>query len=277
MANYAETIKVCELAVETGREIRADFKLIGRALGRIGSAYLKLEDYENATKYFNKSLAEHRTPEILAKLRETETLVAEKAKLAYIDPALSEAEREKGNVLFKDHKYPEAVKCYSEAIKRNPADAKNFSNRAAAYTKLMALPEAERDCDEAIRLDALFIKAYIRKAAVQFAKREYSKCIETCNLALEKDTEQKHAAEIQGQIQKAYQALGGGGAANSEEARQNALKNPEVQQILGDPVMQQILKQMQEDPAAIREHLKNPAFAKKFQVLVDAGIVQLGR
>jgi stress-induced-phosphoprotein 1 len=30
MENYEETIKTCELAVETGREIRADFKLIGR-------------------------------------------------------------------------------------------------------------------------------------------------------------------------------------------------------------------------------------------------------
>lgn len=275
MADYQETIKVCELAVEAGRDIRADFKLIGRALGRIGSAYVKMNDFENAIKYFNKSLAEHRTPDILTKLRETEALKTQKEREAYTDPALSEAEREKGNVFFKDHRYPEAVKCYTEAIKRNSKDAKNFSNRAAAYTKLMALPEAERDCDEAIKLDPLFVKAYIRKAAVQFAKKEYSKSIETSNLAMEKDVEHKHTGEIQGQIQKAYQATGAGG--NGEEARQNALNNPEVQQILGDPVMQQILQQMQQDPSAIREHLKNPQFAKKFQVLVDSGIVSLGR
>ena len=41
--------------------------------------------------------------------------------------------------------------------------------------------------------------------------------------------------------------------------------------------MQQILQQMQQDPAAIREHLKNPKFAQKFQVLVDNGIIQVGR
>lgn len=139
----------------------------------------------------------------------------------------------------------------------------------------MALPEAEKDCDEAIRLDENFVKAYIRKAAVQFGKREFSKSIETCQLGLTKDVDGKHANEIQGQISKAYGAMGQN--QGSAEAREQAMKNPEVQQILGDPVMQQILQQMQQDPAAVREHLKNPAFAKKFQTLVDAGVIGLGR
>ncbi|KAJ3256956.1 Hsp90 cochaperone [Boothiomyces macroporosus] len=276
MEKYQECIEVCQNAVETGREHRTDFKLIGRALGRIGTSYLKLDDLDNAIKYFEKSLAEHRTADILNKLRETETLKRNKEKQAYINPELADEEREKGNVFFKNNQYPEAVKCYSEAIKRNPDDPRNYSNRAACYTKLMALPEAERDCDEAIKLDEGFIKAYIRKAAVQFAKKEYSKCISTSQLALSKDSEGKYAGEINGQIQKAYYAQNGGNETD-EEKRRRAMSDPEVQKILGDPVMQSILQQMQQDPKAAQDHLKNPIISQKIQTLVNAGIISFGR
>lgn len=42
---------------------------------------------------------------------------------------------------------------------------------------------------------------------------------------------------------------------NREETQKNAMENPEVQAVLGDPIMQQILKQMQEDPSAAKEYV----------------------
>jgi len=36
----------------------------------MGSAYLKKDDLDQAITYFNKSLTEHRNPEILTKLRD---------------------------------------------------------------------------------------------------------------------------------------------------------------------------------------------------------------
>ncbi len=47
--------------------------------------------------------------------------------------------------------------------RRNPTDAKIYSNRAACYTKLMSFDLALKDCERAIELDPQFIKAYLRK------------------------------------------------------------------------------------------------------------------
>jgi stress-induced-phosphoprotein 1 len=40
--------------------------------------------------------------------------------------------------------------------------------------------------------------------------------------------------------------------------------------------MNEILKQMQEDPKAAQDHLKNPAIMAKIQRLVDGGILSFG-
>lgn len=70
-----------------------------------------------------------------------------------------------------------AVALYAESIKRNPSDARGYTNRAAALTKLMALPEALKDSDKAIEVDPDFVKGYIRKSHVLFAMKEYGKAM----------------------------------------------------------------------------------------------------
>ncbi|KAI9596127.1 stress-induced-phosphoprotein 1-like protein [Syncephalis fuscata] len=276
MGNYEECIKTCEEAVEVGRENYADYKLMAKAFGRIGTAYSKLDQLDNAIKYYNKSLTEHRTADVLNKLREIEKIKANREKEAYRNPELADKEREAGNELFKQGKWSEAIKCYNEAIKRNDKDPRSYSNRAACYTKLMAFNEALKDCEACIALDDTFIKGYIRKAAILFLKKDYSDCMECCDIAKSKDVDGKHRAELESQLYKCQVALSQGNSQNDEETMRRAASDPEVQEILADPVMQSILQQMKQDPGAIQEHLKNPQVATKFRKLVNAGIVRLG-
>lgn len=46
--------------------------------------------------------------------------------------------------------------------------------------------------------------------------------------------------------------------------------------ILQDPVMQSILQQAKDDPAALQEHLKNAQIRQKVQKLVAAGVIRMG-
>ncbi|KAF8974706.1 activator of Hsp70 and Hsp90 chaperone [Flammula alnicola] len=273
--NYDKAIEVCEKAVEEGRSIRADYKLIAKALGRIGSAYHKKDDLAQAIKYFQKSLTEHRTPDILNRLRDIERQKVEEDRKAYIDPEKSAVAREEGNVKFKAGDFAGAVKDYSESIKRDPTDARGYNNRAAAYMKLVAFPEALKDANEAIKVDPKFVKAYIRKSNILFAMHEYTQAIEATQEATEHDTEHQHTKEISQQELKLQQALfSQRGEESQEETLQRAMRDPEIAGIMNDPVMQQILQQAQSDPGALQDHMKNPGVRQKIQKLVNAGIIR---
>ncbi|KAJ2536206.1 Hsp90 cochaperone, partial [Coemansia sp. RSA 1878] len=196
MGNYKDCMETAEQAIEVGRENRADYKHIAKALGRIGTAYSKQDDVENAIKYYNRSLSEHRSADILNKLRTLEKEHKQKQEEAYLDPAKSDEARERGNALFKAAQYVEAQKEYSDAIKRNPKDPRNYSNRAACLTKLMAIPDAVKDCNTCIDIDPTFVKAYVRKGDALFRMREYAEALDALDEAKKQDTARKNATEI---------------------------------------------------------------------------------
>ncbi|UKZ75593.1 hypothetical protein TrVFT333_003281 [Trichoderma virens FT-333] len=278
--DYDKCIESCQKAIDEGRLIYADFKLIAKSYARIGTAYEKKGDLAQAVENYNRSLTEHRTPDVLNKLRAAERAKAEASKQAYIDPAKAEEAREEGNKKFKDMDFPGAVAAYSEMVKRAPEDPRGYSNRAAAFVKLFEFPSALDDCNLAIKKDPTFIRAYIRKAQAYFGMRKYSDCVDACDEAMQVDAEHHkgaNAREIEQQQQKAFSAMYSARENESEEqTRQRLAQDPEIMGIMQDPVMQSILQQSQSDPMALQEHMKNPSVRSKIQKLIAAGVIRVG-
>ena len=230
--DYQSAIKTCEQAIEEGRQVLADFKIIAKAFGRIGTAYERLGDLPTAILNYQKSLTEHRTPDILNKLRATEKAQIKAEKESYINPEEAEKARLLGGEKFKQADWPGAVEAYTEMTKRSPDDPRGYSNRAAALIKLMTFPSAVQDCNTAIEKDPRFIRAYLRKAQAYFAMKEYSKCSDVCDEARKMDEGGANAREISQQQQKAIQAQFAGRENETEEQTTERIqKDPEVRQI----------------------------------------------
>ncbi|XP_064602093.1 stress-induced-phosphoprotein 1-like [Liolophura sinensis] len=266
--DFDQCIEVCQKAVDVGRENRADYKLIAKAYARIGNAYLKKEDLESALNFYNKSVSEHRTPEQVKKIQEVKKLLEERKRLEYLNPELALEEKNKGNEFFKKGDYPQAIKHYNEAIKRNPDDPKIYSNRAACYTKLAEFRLALKDCEECIKLDPNFVKGYLRKGACCLGLKDSTGARQAYEKALEMDPNNDEA-------RNGYRSAVVAEGQDPEAIKKRAEADPEIKQILSDPAMQLILQQMQTDPKALQDHLKNPEIASKISKLLECGIIAI--
>lgn len=113
----------------------------------------KIRPY-NPKEAIEKKAEEHKkkTPEKKADAPKPQKSAAERAEQA----------KEKGNRFFKKQKWTLALQFYSEAIRLFPTHV-YYSNRAMAYLKDDEPRLAEKDCDEAIKLNPKFVKAFIRR------------------------------------------------------------------------------------------------------------------
>ncbi|WVZ82386.1 hypothetical protein U9M48_029653 [Paspalum notatum var. saurae] len=180
---YNECVRDCDEAVERGRELIADNKLIAKALSRKAKALLKLAgcagDYAPAIRALEQSLAEHYSEETLQKLDDAECERKVLEERERLDQEAADQHRETGNELFNQEKYHEATFHYTKAMEMNPKDPRAFSNRAQCHIYLGAYPQALEDAEKCVDLDPTFLKGYVRKAKVQFLMKSYENALAT--------------------------------------------------------------------------------------------------
>ena len=269
---YQEAVDLCTKAIEEGRDHHADFESIAKAYTKIASAEAARNNLEAAIAALNASLLEKKDPTVKRELTRIEQLKAKRDAAAYENPEIAEQEKNEGNKCFREGNIPKAIEHYSEAIKRAPRDAKLYSNRAGAYSKLGEMPMALKDCDKAIELDPKFAKAYTRKGYCHIQMKEYHKALDDYNEALRIDP---NNAEAIGGVQSVNAAI----AKNSytqpdEEQIRRSMADPEIQNILKDPGMQQILQEIQQNPAKAQGYLSDPKVYDAFMKLRAAGIIR---
>jgi stress-induced-phosphoprotein 1 len=292
--NYEECIKDCQEALKVGKEHMADFKVKARAYARIGNSYVKVaskdgiseedaqEAMTNAVDAYNKSLTEHRTDEVWTKLKKVQQHKKKRAELAYIDPEKAAEEKELGNADFKEGKWVDAMRHYSEAIKRDPNGESThvyFSNRATCYIRMNEMQAAQEDLDACIKLCPTYAKAYLNKAHIYFAQKEFQKVTPLYEsvIAMEgvDEDSKKKAQEGLQRTMHAIQSMHQGEGVSEEQLRR-AQADPEIQAILADPSVQQVLRDFKENPKYAQDAMRNPGMAAKFQKLAAAGVIRMG-
>lgn len=166
---------------------------------------------------------------------------------------------------------------YEEAVKRAPNNPAIRNNLAAALCKVMDFNGAKKNIEKAIELDPKYVKAWARKGDIEVLMKENHKALDSYKTGL--DIDSTNAACKEG-LRKVTTMINYGNSTMTEDEKleraRHGMADPEIQSILQDPMMQQILKDFNENPQAANKAMANPAVRAKIEKLIASGVVQTG-
>jgi stress-induced-phosphoprotein 1 len=225
-ADFAAAEADCKQALSRLSEISGHpeaFKLKARAFERLGNISSKNEDYAAALEYYGKAQVENYTSGTDKKIKEIQGMKKAKEDREYLDDAKALEEKEAGTVLFKEGKFPDAIKRYTESLRRNPKDHTVYSNRAQCYLKLMTPQPAVKDTEKCIELKPDFARGWSRRGMAYKMLKEYTLAMDDFNMALSLDKDNDEAKQGLSQIRMSIYS-----AQKDETVTQNAMKDPNV-------------------------------------------------
>ena len=274
---YDECIAACLQAVEVGQANRAPYEDRAKALTRAAKAYQKKGDLGSAIEMCKKSQLEHHE-KATERLQKTMELDKRKADtLAYQNDDKAEEAKQEGNTHFRNSEFGKAVNAYEEAVKRAPKNATLRNNLAAALCKIVDFNGAKREIEVALDLDPKYVKAWARKGDIEVLMKENHKALESYKKGLAFDPTNSTCKEG---LRKVTAMINYGSANMSEEERKeraaHAMADPEIQSILQDPVINQVLRDFNENPSAANDAMRDTSVRSKIEKLIAAGVLQTG-
>merc|ERR1712038_555642 len=272
---YDECIKACLEAVEVGKANRAPFEDRAKAYTRCAKAYQKKGDLTNAIEMCKSAQLESFDKATQRLLKNMELEKRQKDALDYQDDDKAEEAKQTGNTHYRNKEYGKAVECYEEAVKRAPKNAPIRNNLAAALCKIMDFNGAKREIEVALDLDPKYVKAWARKADIEVLMKENHKALESYKKGLELDP---NNATCRDGLRKVTAMINQGQANMTEEEKKeraaHAMADPEIQSILQDPVINQVLRDFNENPTAANQAMSDATVRTKIEKLIASGILQ---
>ena len=128
-----------------------------------------------------------------------------------------------------------------------------------------------------MKKDPNYQKAYAKKGDCHYSLKEYHKALETYEAGLKLDANNELC---KAGVQKTQQAIYMSGNKMSQEEQQQraqrAMADPEIQSLLNTPEVRNALNDLQSNPQAIQNIMKNPSLAQKIDKLIQAGVIGMG-
>ncbi|XP_034655026.1 LOW QUALITY PROTEIN: RNA polymerase II-associated protein 3 [Drosophila subobscura] len=119
--------------------------------------------------------------------------------------------KDRGNNYVKQGEYDRAIEAYTEAVEAYPYDPVYFINRALCYLKQERFDSCVDDCEAAIGLDKLCVKAYYRRMQANESLGNNMEALKDCTTVLAIDPKNIEAKQSLVRI--------------NERLRKNATKN----------------------------------------------------
>lgn len=170
--------------------------------------------------------------------------------------AAANAEKEKGNELFKKGMYAKAIEHYSASMTLDPSNSVLPINRAMALLKLERFEEAERDCTLGLKLDSKNVKALWRRGIARRSLGSVDEAKKDFETALTIDPVNKAVKEELAKLKQ-----GSTTATPSSTAKPSVTKDSATATTTSKPVAKPTTTKKQESPAS--EPSKPPVISSK--------------